>query len=156
MARTLHVYPKAVIEGSTWTYTLKVYEPATQINSRFVHTVAAGVTAEIPMRLLKLGFDLIVGDADTDQDVDDALFVDDIKPGAQVETVWGNWQELAENKITGLGTGYTQADFYATWSPADTNAIRQDARRALIAQRGWTVPVSSIHQHEGDGTVTDE
>ncbi len=156
MARSLHVYPKAVLEGSTWKYVLKVYEHATGVTSRFVHTEAAGVTAEIPLRLLKLSFDLVVADTDTDQDVDDALYVDDIKPGSGVETVWGNWKDLAESIISGLSPGYTVYDFWSEWAPNDTNEVRSDARRALITQRGWTVDVGSVHQHEGDGTVTDE
>lgn len=156
MARTLHVYPKAVLDGSTWTFLVKVYEPATQANSRFEHTVAAGVTAEVPLTLLKISFDLIVDDLDTDEDVDDALFVDDIKPGAQTATVWSNWQETAETIVSGLTSGYTAADFRAAWTTSDTAGVRSDARRALITQRGWTIDVGSIHQHEGDGTNTDE
>ncbi len=61
MARTLHVYPKAVLEGSSWTFLVKVYEPLTKANWRFVHTVPAGVTAETPLTLLKLVFDVVVG-----------------------------------------------------------------------------------------------
>ncbi len=148
MARTLQVYPKAVLTGSEWQFTDKVGD------SRFRHTIAAGVTAETPLLLLKLVFDLVVEDTDTDQDVDDSLFVDDIRPGPQTETVWGNWQELAESIISGLAPDYTADDFQAAWRPQDTNAVRQDARRALVTQRGWTVV--SVHQHEGDGTVLDE
>ena len=148
MARTLQVYPKAVLTGSEWQFTDKVGD------SRFTHTIAAGVTAETPLVLLKLVFVLVVEDTDTDQDVDDSLFVDDIRPGPQTETVWGNWQDLAESIISGLATGYTADDFWAAWTIADTNAVRQDARRALVTQRGWTV--DSVHQHEGDGTVLDE
>lgn len=156
MARTLHVYPKATIVDSEWTLVVKVHDPATRATSRFAHVVPAGVTVEVPLRLLKVSFDLIVDDADTDQDVDDALFVDDIKPGAQTETVWSNWQELAETKIVGLGVGYVLADFWAAWGPSDTSAVRSDARRALVTQRGWTIPAGSVHQHEGDGTVSEE
>ncbi len=156
MARLLHVYPKALIKGSLWTLTMKVYEPATKVNSRFVHTVPAGVTAETPLMLLKLVFDVVVGDADTAQDVDDALFVDDIKPGQQTATVWGNWADRAEGIISGLASGYTVGDFWGDWSKQDTSKVRNDARKALVQQRGWTVPVGSIHQHEGDGTNTDE
>ncbi len=147
MARTLQVYPKAVLTGSEWQFTDKVGD------SRFRHTIAAGVTAETPLVLLKLVFGLIVEDTDTDQDVDDALFVDDIRPGPQTETVWGNWQELAESIIVGLAPGYTADDFKAAWTRADTNTVRQDARRALVNQRGWTI--SFVHQHEGDGTDVD-
>jgi hypothetical protein len=25
----------------------------------------------------------------------------------------------------------------------------------LITQRGWSIDVGSVHQHEGDGTVTE-
>jgi hypothetical protein len=154
MARNLHVYPKAVLDGSSWTFIVKVFDQDTRANSRFEHIVAAGVTAEVPLRLLKLSFDLIVGDADADQAVDDALFLDDIRPGPQVETVWGNWQEEAEGIISGLAPGYSAADFWAEWSKQQTAAIRTDARRALVTQRGWSVPW--VHQHEGDGTVTTE
>lgn len=160
MARTLHVYPKASIEGSVWTLTLKVYEHATGITSRFTDTVAAGLTVERPLPLLKVSWDLIVADTDTDQDVRDSLFVDDIKPGPQTETVWGNWQATAEGIITGLTTGYTAADFWAAWTHGDTQAVRNDANRAMVSGpggigRGWTVVAGTIHQHEGDGTVTD-
>ena len=154
MSRTLHVYPKAIIDGSEWKLIVKVGD------SRFIHTVAAGVTAEVPLLLLKIVFDLIVGDDDTDQDVDDALFVDDIRPGPQVETVWGNWQATAESIITGLDPGYTVADFWAAWTRGNTEAMRNDANRALVAGpggigRGWDVPAGTIHQHEGDGTTVD-
>lgn len=150
MARTVHVYPKAMIADSTWTFIVKVDL------SRFEHTVAAGVTAEVPLSLLKVSFDLVVGDADTDQDVDDALFVDDIRPGPQTETVIGNWIEKAEDIISGLDIGYGVDDFWAMWRRQDTNAVRADARRALVTQRGWAINVGSVHQHEGDGTTTDE
>jgi len=156
MARNLAVYPKAVITASTWTLIVKVRDDDTGESARFIHTETAGVTAETPLVLLKLGFDLIVDDTDTLQDVDDALYVDDIKPGGGYETVWGNWRDQAENLITGLDTGYTVFDFWAEWSKQMTDAVRADARRALITQRGWTVPVGSIHQHEGDGSVTEE
>ena len=161
MARTLHVYPKASIEDSTWTLTMKVYEPATRVNSRFVEIVAAGLTVERFLPLLKVSWDLIVDDADTDQDVADSLFVDDIRPGPQVETVWGNWQDRAEGIITGLTTGYTVTDFWADWTGGDTQAVRNDANRAIVSGpggigRGWTIVAGSVHQHEGDGTNTDE
>ena len=161
MSRTLHVYPKAIIDGSTWTYTLKVYEPATRVNERFEQSFAAGVTVTTELRLLKVSWDLIVGDFDTPSDVDDALFVDDIRPGPQVETVWGNWQIRAEGIIAGLDPGYTVTDFWASWTNGDTQAVRNDANRALVSGpggigRGWTIPAGSVHQHEGDGTNTDE
>ncbi len=160
MSRTLHVYPKAIIDGSTWTYTLKVYEPATRVNERFEQSFAAGVTVTTELRLLKVSWDLIVGDFDTPSDVDDALFVDDIRPGPQVETVWGNWQATAEGIIAGLTPGYTVTDFWAAWTRGDTEAMRNDANRALVAGpggigRGWEVVAGSLHQHEGDGTNTD-
>jgi len=154
VARSLNVYPKAVLTGASWLFIVKVYEAATGTSSRFEHTISAGVTAETPLTLLKLSFDMVVDDTDTDQDVDDALFVDDIRPGPQVETVWGNWQELAEVKISGLSSGYTVDDFSATWSKQNTNTVRQDVKRALITQRGWSVLF--VHQHEGDRSVTEE
>ncbi len=152
MARTLSVYPKAHLTDSTWNVVVKVD------GSRFEHVIAAGVTAEQPLQLLKVVFDLTVADTDTDQDVDDALFVDDIQPGPQTATVWGNWQTRAESIISGLTTGYTVDDFWGAWTGGDTQAVRNDANRALVAGpggigRGWTI--TAFHQHEGDGSVTD-
>ena len=97
MARNLQVYPKVSLEGSTWTAVVKVMEAGNR--TRFEHTVAANVVATTSLQLLKIVFKLVVDDADTDQDVDDALFVDDIRPGPQVETVWLNWQTIAEGII---------------------------------------------------------
>ena len=152
MARSLSVYPKAILEGSTWTLIVKVD------GSRFEHVVPAGVTAETPLQLLKVVFDLTVDDTDLDSDVDDALFVDDIKPGPGIETVWGNWQEVAEGIISGLSPGYTVDDFWAAWTMGDTQGVRNDANRALVScpggiGRGWTI--TGFHQHEGDRTVTE-
>jgi hypothetical protein len=152
VARSLSIYPKASLDGSTWKLVVKVGD------SRFEHLVPAGITAETPLQLLKVVFDLIVEDSDTDSDVDDALFVDDIKSGPGVETVWGNWQTRAEGIITGLDPGYTVDDFWAAWTMGDTQAVRNDANRALVSGpggigRGWTI--TSVHQHEGDGTVTE-
>jgi hypothetical protein len=152
--RQLHVYPKVGLVGSTWTLRVKVYEPAIGVSSLFIHDIPAGITATTPLRELKLSFDLTVDDTDTDQDVDDALFLDDIKPGPQSATVWSNWQDRAEAIIAGLADPYTIADYWAAWSQQDTAKTRQDARRALVTQRGWAV--TSVHQHEGDGTNTDE
>jgi hypothetical protein len=138
---------------------MKVYEPLTKVNSRFVETIPAGLTVERPLPLLKVVWDLVVADSDTDQDVADSLFVDDIKPGPQTETVWGNWQTRAEGIISGLSTGYTVADFWSAWTRGDTEAVRNDSQRAMVSGpggigRGWTI--SNVHQHEGDGTNTDE
>ncbi len=159
MVRNLSVYPKAFLDGSTWRVSGKVDEFAAGTSSRFEHLVPAGVTAEIPLQLLKVVFDLTVEDTDTDQDVDDALFVDDIHPSpGQTETVWGNWQTRAEEIITGLDPGYTELDFFAAWTQGDTQAMRQDTQRALESGpggigRGWTI--TFFHQHEGDGAVTN-
>lgn len=155
MSRTVQVYPKAYIEATTWHVVFKVDENG-QGSSHFLHTFPAGVSndAEDTMLLHKIVFTLIVADTDTDQDVDDALFVDDIKPGPQIKTVWGNWQGTAEGIIAGLDPGYTDADFAAGWTKPDTAKMRNDAHRALVIQRGWTV--TAVHQHEGDHTVTDE
>jgi hypothetical protein len=153
VARTLDVYPKAVLTGSSWLYTLSVSEQG-GAGSEFRHTVPAAVTAEVPLSVLKLSFELVVADTDTDQDVDDALFVDDIKPGGGVETVAGNWIDTAEDIIGGLTPGYDRDDFWADWSKQNTSKVRADARRALVTQRGWTV--NAVHQHEGDGTATEE
>ena len=155
MARNVQVYPKATLDGSTWLLRVKVDD------SRFDHVVPAGVTAEVPLRLLKVVFNLIVEDSDTDQDVDDALFIDDIKPGPGIETVWGNWQTRAEGIISGLTTGYTVADFWSAWTNGDTQAVRNDTSRAMVSGpggigRGWTIVAGTVHQHEGDGTNTDE
>jgi hypothetical protein len=105
-----------------------------------------------PLRELKVVFDVTVADTDTDQDVDDALFVDDIKPGPSIETVIGNWIERAEAIIG--ATDPTLADYWAEWSKQDTAKTRNDARKALVKQRGWTV--TAVHQHEGDNSNTDE
>ena len=158
MARNLEIYPKASIEGSTWTLSMRVHEHATRTHSQFTETSAAGLTVERPLLLLKVVFDLIVADTDTDQDVADSLFVDDIRPGPQSETVWSSWQERAEGIISGLSTGYTELDFWAVWTHGDTQAMRNDAQRAMISGpggigRGWTI--TFVHQHEGDGTVTE-
>ena len=160
MARTVHLYPKAVIDAATWTFLVKVYTPDTRVNSRFEHTVPAGVTATTPLVLLKFNLDMIVEDTDTDQDIDDSMFVDDIRPGPQVESAWFQWQELAEGIITGLTPGYTALDFRQAWTFGDTQAVRNSFNRALVAGpggvgRGWTIIPGSLHQHEGDGTTTD-
>ena len=161
MARNLHVYPKASIENSTWTLTMKVFDQDTRANNRFEESIAAGVTAERFLPLLKVSWDLTVDDTDTDQDVADSLFVDDIAPGSSVDTVWGNWQARAEGIISGLTTGYTVDDFWAAWTFGDTQAVRNDANRAMVSGpggigRGWVIVPGSVHQHEGDGSNLDE
>lgn len=154
MARELHVYPKATIEASTWTFLVKIYEPLTRVNSRFEHTIPAGVTADVPLVLLKLNYDLIVGDADSDADVDTAHFVDTASGGpTNGETLWETWQILAESTLNSLTAPYTQTDYYAEWSKQDTQRVRQAGNRILVNGRGWTV--LNVHQHEGDGTTTD-
>ncbi len=139
---------------------MKVYEHATGVNSRFTETIVAGLTTERFLPLLKVSWDLIVADTDTDQDVADSLFVDDIRPGPQVETVWGNWQDRAEGIISGLTTGYTVADFWSAWTNGDTQAVRNDTNRAMVSGpggigRGWDIVAGTVHQHEGDGTSVD-
>ena len=153
MARTFHVYPKATLVGDVWKLIVKVYEPSTKANWRFIHDLAAGVTATTNLVELKISFDLITDDSDTPQDVDDSLYLDDIKPGGGVETVWGNWQDRAEGIIAVLPASYTIRDYWSDWTQQDTAAVRSDARRALITQRGWSIPF--IHWHEGDGTSGD-
>ncbi len=157
MVRNLGVYPKVILNGSTWLVTGKVDEHAAGTSSRFIHEVAAGVSAVIPLKLLKIVFDLTVGDSDLDSDVDDALFVDDIRPGPIEDTVWSNWQAKAESIIAGLSPGYTEVDFWLAWTPADTKAVRDDAQKALesgpAGGRGWTI--TFFHQHEGDGFELD-
>lgn len=150
MARNLQVYPKAWIVGSEWTLRVTVTDGT--ITSRFLHVVPAGVTATTQLVTLKLVVGLTVGDTDTDQDVDDSLFVDDIRPGPQVGTVWGNWRATAETIINSLPVGYTIDDYTAGWTPALTGGVRTDARRAWGNQgRGWTV--TSVHQHEAVGNL---
>ncbi len=150
--RSVEVYPKAFHDGAVWRAVFKIDD------SRFEHVIPAGVTADPPVQLLKLVLFVTVEDTDTDADVDAALFVDDIQPGPSVATVWGNWQTRAEGIITGLDPGYTAGDFWGAWTMGDTQAVRQDAQRALETGpggigRGWTI--TSFHQHEGDGTVTE-
>ena len=147
MPRTISVYPQAHLEGTAWKLVIDVGE------NQFTHTATSTVAATTPLSLMKVVFRLTVGDTDTDQDVDDALTVDDIRPGPQTETVWGNIRDLAESIITGLTPGYTNTDFQAAWRTQDTSAVRSDAHRALVNQRGWTI--SEFHQHEGDNTVLE-
>ena len=152
MARNVQVYPKVTLVGSTWLLRVKVDD------ARFEHLISAGVTAEIPLVLLKFVLNITVEDSDLDSDVDDAIFVDDIRPGPQVETVWSNWQSIAEGIIGDLATGYTVKDFWEAWTNGNTQAIRNDVNRAFVAGpggigRGWTI--NSFHQHEGDGTVLE-
>jgi hypothetical protein len=150
MPRTVHVYPKATIEGSTWTYVVKVGA------SRFVHSEAAGVTAEIPLTLLKLSYDLTVPDGVSDQDIDDAHWLATASGGPNNgKTLWGAWRDIAESNLSGLSPGYTKADYYAAWSNQDTSRVRDQGRRILVNGLGWSIDVGSIHQHEGDGTNTD-
>ena len=166
MARSLEVYPKASLTDDQWTYLLKVSEAATGASSRILHGtgepgdpfIVSAVTATTPLSLLKLVLWLDVDDTDTDQDVDDALFVDDIQPGGGTLTVWEDWQATAEGIIAGLAPGYTVADFWAAWTQGDTQAMRNSIQRALESGpggigRGWTI--TGFHQHEGDGTNLD-
>ncbi len=151
--RTVEVYPKAFHDGAVWRAVFKIDD------SRFDHVIPAGVTAETPLQLLKVVFSVTVEDSDTDQFVDDALFLDDIHPAPGTEeTVWGNWLTLAEGIISGLTPGFTVEDFWTAWTMGDTQAVRQDIQRALETGpggigRGWTI--TSVHQHEGDGTVLE-
>ena len=153
MVRAVQVYPKVTLDSSTWQVVNKVG------GTNFEHLVPAGVTAETPLVLLKVVFDLTIEDSDLDSDVDDALYLDDIRPGPATETVWGNWQIRAEGIITGLAPGYTATDFWEAWTFGDTQAVRNDANRALVAGpggigRGWTI--TAFHQHNGDGSEPSE
>lgn len=155
MSRLLNVYPKASIQGSTWTLTVKVSDYTTV--SRFVHQIPAGVSVATPLQLLKVVFDVEVGDTVTDADVDSAIFVDDIKRGAGTETVWSNWQAAAEQIVAGLGAAYSEDDFRSAWTRNDTEKLRNDIQRAFVSGpggmgRGWSIV--NVHHHEGDGTVT--
>ena len=154
MARTVHVYPKAIIDGSTWTLFLDVSEGGVQEDEP-TFTAPAGLVATSELRLLKVSFDLILDDTDTAQDVLTALTVDDIQPGPQTLTTWEDWQDSAEGIIAGLTSPYDESDFWAAWTGGDTQAMRNSANRALVSGpggigRGWTV--LNVHQHEGDGT----
>ncbi len=156
MARNLSVHPKVVLKGPLWIVSGRVDEFAAGTRSEFIHEVAAGVTAVVPLKLLKIVFDLTVPDGTPDSDVDDALFVDDIHPApGQTQTVWSNWAARAEGIINGLDPGYTEADWVAAWTSADTAAVRSDANAALVSGpggigRGWII--TFFHQHEGDGS----
>ncbi len=157
MARILHVYPKVILEGSLWTLYLDVSEGGVK-EADLTFSLPAGVSSAFPLVLLKVNFDLVVGDADTAQDVLNALTIDDIKAGQQIETVATNWIERAEIAINGLPLGFTAVDFQAAQSKQDTSKMRGDARKAM-GDRGWTEApdaVGSVHQHEGDGSNTDE
>lgn len=164
MARSLHVYPKATLVDSTWLVKLSVAEfddaDGSILNHmKFKPDIPAGVTAEIPLPLLKMAFDLITDHTGTDdfdtvvaQDVYDAIFVDDIQPGGGYETVWSNWQEQAEATIEAMSSPHTRQDFWSRWTKQAIQSVRDDARRALITQRGWTVPVGEFYQRLGDGS----
>ena len=149
----VEVYPKAWLDGSTWHARFRVKDLATGAASEFEHSEAAGVSTVEPLRLLKLVVGLDMPDGTAPEDVRDSILADDIKPGGGEETVWGNWIEIAE-AIVGTSTDLTQEEFWADWAPNMTNAVRSDARRAWVTQRGWTV--LWVHQHEGDGTVLEE
>lgn len=156
MARSLHVYPKVILEGSNWTLNLDVSEDGVK-EADLTFSLPAGVAVPVPLVLLKVVFDMVVGDSDTAQDVMDALTVDDIRPGPQTATVASNWIERAETDINRLPPGFTAEDFMATQSKQDTSKMRSDARSAF-GGRGWTEnpdSVGSLHQHEGDGTSVD-
>ena len=153
MARNLQVYPKVVLEGSVWTLHLDVSEGGVK-EADLTFSLPAGVVSALPLVLLKLVFGIVVSDTDTAQDVMDALTADDIHPAPnQTETVATNWIERAEADINGLPPGFTAEDFTAAQSKQDTSRMRSDALGAFN-DRSWTA--TFFHQHEGDGTVTDE
>lgn len=158
MAKNFETYPQAILDGSTWTVIHQVTDLDTGASIEIEHTFAAGVTVPTPLPELDVVLNLIVPDTVTLDDVDDALFADDIKLGPQSETVWGNWQTRAEAIIAGLIPGFTEKDYWAAWTTGDTQATRGDAKRALESGpggigRGWTITFA--HQHEGDGTAVD-
>ncbi len=158
MVRELHVYPKGVLLAGlpgTWLLDLSVYEHATGVTSYFTRSDPSAHNVEADLRDLKLAFDLVVADSDTDQDVFDALTVDDIRPGPQYETVWSNFVVRADGIYDDVLPS-NNLEFWAGWRKQDTAQTRSDARRALVTQRGWTVVAGTVHQHEGDSTVTDE
>ncbi len=151
----MHVYPKVVLHGSTWTLILGVSEGSVK-EADLTFSLPAGVSSALPLELLKIVFNVVVGDTDTAQDVLAALTVDDIHPSPQVtETVASNWVGRAENDIDGLPPGFTAEDFKAAQSKQDTSRMRADTEKALVDGRGWEVVTGSVHQHEGDGSATD-
>ena len=153
MPRNLQVYPKVILDGSLWTLKLDVSEEGVK-EADLTFSLPAGVVSALPLVLLKVAFDIEVGDTDTAQDVMDALTDDDIKPGPQTETVATNWIERAEADITGLPPAFTAEAFTAAQSKQDTSRMRSDALQAFD-DRSWTV--TFFHQHEGDviRTVTE-
>ena len=163
MARNLNVYPKVHLNGSVWLVRIKMSEKVWSVpdedwmSETIEHTEPSTVPAQCSdqhngqLLLLKLVFGLTIADTDTFQDVADALLVDDIRPGPQTETVWGNWKDLAESILSGMTLPYTRAEFWGEWRPQDTASVRNDARRALVTQRGWTI--TDLKWAEGDGTV---
>ncbi len=151
MARNLQVYPKVILDASSWTLELDVSEGGVK-EADLTFSLPAGVTSVLPLVLLKVVFGLVVGDADEAQDVMDALTADDIKPGPQIATVASNWIERAETDINGLPPNFTVEDFTAAQSKQDTSKMRSDALQAFSG-RSWTA--TSFHQHEGDGTVLE-
>ncbi len=160
MSRFFIVYPKGILNGTMWEFIVEVYEHATRIKMEFVHFVPASLGISGNLIELKLGFDLVVNDADEPEAVFLALSDDDIRGGPQYETVIGNWIERAEANIVPPDPDadppippMTQADYEAAWSNQDTSKTRADARKALVTQRGWTV--IAVHWHEGDGTPVD-
>lgn len=156
MSRNLNVYPKAVLTGSTWLYSLRIYEHATFTQSVFDHSIITGLVVTDPLIDLKAVFDLVVPLAVIDTQIDDALFKLDIRRGAgpqPVETVWSNFRARAETLITGL-TVVDQESFWSAWTDQDTRQTRDDVKRALVDLNGWTITVGTIHQHEGDGSNT--
>ena len=154
--RSVHVYPKAQLVGGEWDLHILITDQDTGERIEPVHVVAAGVAGEGSLMLLKVNWDMEIPDDAELVDVDEALFSDDIRPApGQTETVWGNWQDTAEGIIAGLPAGYTADEFQEAWSKGDTAKVRQDANRALVIQRGWSIIPGTVHQHEGDGTNTD-
>lgn len=154
MARAVTLHPKATIDGPLWSLLVKVEDDVTDERFRATYTAVALTPSTRPLYTLKVSIGLQIADTDTLADVADAITVDDIQPGPSVATVWDEWREIAEGNIDGLAGGYGLSDWWASWSKADTNKVRQDFRAALVTGRGWTV--TSVHQHEGDGSNTDE
>ena len=115
--RIVEVYPKAVLSGDVWRLNVKVG------SSSFVHLFPSTVTVTGEVMLLKVVFILEIGDTDTDQDVDDMIITDDIKPGSGVETVWGNWQANAEAVLDGM-VDPTWESFRVAQNPSFTNQMQ--------------------------------
>ena len=141
MARVIEVYPKVVLDGSTWLIRVKMRVIDTGQNQVVERAFPAGVTGDL--RLLKLVLIVRVPNRVTPVQLGGGLFDHTIGTVTYPGTFWDYWQDQAETHITaGSGTG-----------KAATKALR-DGFETMIGQLGGSV--LRVHQHEDDGTNTDE